>query len=641
MPFPVEMKTSAPAKEITMNIDHYLGIDISRDPNQIDLYKSPEIFNMVPDNFSDLDKCFGVKELFDIYKVGESCTGMFYNAELDDDIIYFTLTDHKMYTYTISTEAVADPSFLPLFYGDKIYGFNYNDAIYVMTSGAYIRVNSSGSSVGLGTVPTITIATPMAGGGTPFEDKNLLTNRVEQLFSADGSTGTAQLLYTNIGTDTTAIEHNGVSVGAEGVNYTVNHTTGVVDFTAGSGTPYGIPTSGTSNLSIIYSWQSNTLQLVTTSYIYKCTLSDRYGGANDIRVWVSGNPDYPGRDWRSDVQNPEYFPDTGFDDIGSPGIAISGYSSVYEYQIIFKEDSIYRREYTFNSDLEAIFTVEWLSRETGCNFPDSIQVLNSKPCFLSHDGMYQIVSVDTNNENNIQAISNAVNKDNTYVGMTGLLETVKDKVISSIDYHQKYYLFTDDGEYWMYDYQYLSNGLGQWYYGEVPHGFIDLLQVDGVFYMAHSERSTLAKEKDPTDLTLYSDTYYDATVATDYAIECYWISKIFEFASFTNLKLLAKIFFTMKRAALTSANLWFRSDVNSTWSLALAVNRASASYFTYSYLVYSLFGYGGNTFPKNIKAKIKAKKIGYGQIKLGNSTLYESFGLLNTSFKYLFQREVK
>jgi hypothetical protein len=118
----------------------------------------------------------------------------------------------------------------------------------------------------------------------------------------------------------------------------------------------------------------------------------------------------------------------------------------------------------------------------------------------------------------------------------------------------------------------------------------------------------------------------------------YWTSKIDNYGVSTNLKLISKIFFDLKPSKKTSAKLYVRSDIKSTWRL---IKEVSASIFAYSLLAYSSFTYGGSEFPRQTRTKVKEKKIGYYQIKLENNNKSESFGLLNISTKLLIQREAK
>ncbi|MFQ9126174.1 MAG: hypothetical protein ACLR4Z_04360 [Butyricicoccaceae bacterium] len=70
--------------------------------------------------------------------------------------------------------------------------------------------------------------------------------------------------------------------------------------------------------------------------INRCRIAGLYGGKNDTRVFLAGNPDEPHCDWQSGLYDPTYFPDTGFARMGTEASAIAGYLKQYESQIIVK-----------------------------------------------------------------------------------------------------------------------------------------------------------------------------------------------------------------------------------------------------------------------------------------------------------------
>ena len=115
-----------------------------------------------------------------------------------------------------------------------------------------------------------------------------------------------------------------------GVDYTFNAQEGTVTFV--SAPP---KTSGDDNISIQFA-------KTITGYrdtIEKCCIYGTFGVGNDTRVFVTGNSDHPNRDWQSGTYNPEYFPDTGYTDLGSGNAAIMGYTKQYDSMIVVKEPS--------------------------------------------------------------------------------------------------------------------------------------------------------------------------------------------------------------------------------------------------------------------------------------------------------------
>ena len=62
-----------------------------------------------------------------------------------------------------------------------------------------------------------------------------------------------------------------------------------------------------------------------TDRIDKCTIISTYGVGTNDRIVLSGNPDYPNRDWISGLNDPTYIPDLSYSTVGSESTAILGY----------------------------------------------------------------------------------------------------------------------------------------------------------------------------------------------------------------------------------------------------------------------------------------------------------------------------
>lgn len=656
MAYPTNRKRPSPPKIDHTVVNRFLGIDLSKDPSYIDMRRSPDLYNMMPINSIDFEKRLGFKELFpnilppSTPEQPQEITGMFYNKNGNADIIYFSCSDRKMYGYKISTGVAEGP--LPienqvdfgLIYGDNIIHFNYGDKIYILSHNNMFSIDKDGATFSInGYLPTVAISTPMSGGGVPFEDKNILNQHVQQLFSGNGTDSVAHLMYKNL----PDVEDVSVVINGEFVSplqYSVNSEEGTVDFSAGEAA-YGIPEANTNNIMIQYRVDPGPYP-DERSKILNCTIADVYGGANDLRIWVSGNPDYPNRDWRSGVQSPTYFPETGYDDIGSPGSAILGYALLYEYQIIIKEDSIHRRNYTFDDSGNSIFPTTWLSRERGANNRESIQMLDGFPVFLGDEGVFMITSVDPQNERNIAPISDRVNYSNLDSKVKGLVDTFKDCKVISFDNKKQYWLISDAGDYWVYDYRQIENGIGEWYRGNFGQGIKRCIVVNGDIYLSYKDKSSIGIRKKPHDADLYSDSFYEYDVEgnptlVDNSIESYWASKHFNFGNYTHIAFVHKLFIKFKKYSDGGAKIYWRSDFNSNWDLVGEVSAGDVTLFAYSNIIYSTITYTASTFAENFVHKLKKHHVGHGQIMVYNNKANERLSFLSVTFQHMPEREVK
>lgn len=190
-------------------------------------------------------------------------------------------------------------------------------------------------------VPTILIARAPTGGGTPYEPINMLTPRREEHFLGVASKTVYKLSATNLDTADTVTDTGLVIIAkgnvkvkkmkndtgemaelTEGTDYTVDYEKGKVTFKTAPGAS---PVLGKDNIYITYS------KTVIGHYdrIAQCRFCTLYGvnGARD-RLFVSGSPEYPYRDYYSQFNNPSYFGDTWYSEIGSGDSRIVGYSII-------------------------------------------------------------------------------------------------------------------------------------------------------------------------------------------------------------------------------------------------------------------------------------------------------------------------
>jgi hypothetical protein len=613
------MAISAPPKIIPKTIEYFKGLKISINNTQIDDENSPDMLNLLADDRGSLDKRPGKINLFTSIGTGTIKLLAVYRKSTGDIRLFahgdklYKITDLAAGTYSEIYNGLA---------GTRIRGFNYNNKYYFLDGTTYRQYDGTTVSTVVGKIPTVAISTPPTGGGTLFEPLNYIQPGFKQQFSGNGTDTAYQLPLTGLDVTAVTATVDGVAK-AETTDFTVNRTTGVVTFTVA-------PPGTTPDNVVITAYKTFT---GNQNEIFNCTIPYIWGGADGSRVWITGNPNYINRDYVCAVEDPTYWPVTGYDNVGNSDDPIKGYSQLYGLQLIVKRRAIYTRDYEV-IDGEALFPTKRLNGDIGAEATDSIQILDTFPTFVTRKGVYQVISVDTENERNVQLISDDINKNVNLISIQGLLEMGNLDDYVSIDYKNKYWLFNpNNGKVWVYDYRYIINGIGQWFL--LDNLYSDcLLEIDSTLYMGDSRKGMLNKLLTPDS----NDQYSDIEDSTTTAIHAYWTSKIDNYGVSTNLKLISKIFFDLKPSKKTSAKLYVRSDIKSTWRL---IKEVSASIFAYSLLAYSSFTYGGSEFPRQTRTKVKEKKIGYYQIKLENNNKSESFGLLNISTKLLVQREAK
>lgn len=150
-------------------------------------------------------------------------------------------------------------------------------------------------------------------------------------------------------------------------------------------------TGGADNVELIYEVQQ-TKERYNLSTVNKCTVCTLY----ENRVFVSGNPDKPAFDWHSGIDDPTYFPETGYAQVGNNGSAIMGYSKAGSALAIVKEDSqqdasIYLRSpATLNE--ATVFSLRQGVPGVGAIAKRAFVNLLDDPMYLTRNGVYAITS---------------------------------------------------------------------------------------------------------------------------------------------------------------------------------------------------------------------------------------------------------
>jgi len=242
-------------------------------------------------------------------------------------------------------------------------------------------------------VPTVAINAPPAGGGTLFEEVNLLTGTKSQSFIGDGSSTLYQLAELAIDADAVTATIDGVAK-TEGVDFTVNRTLGQVTWTVAPAL----------DSEVIITWVkviAGNLELVTKNRFFM-----DFGPGNDTNMFLWGNPDAQDRRMRSGVLRANYYPVNNFTLIGTGQFAINSITQVYNRQLIFTEGAAYSSIAEFNTTTNKYeYPVTDLNERVGMVAPGQGQMVDNKPITLFANQIKEWVSQttveDERNENTV------------------------------------------------------------------------------------------------------------------------------------------------------------------------------------------------------------------------------------------------
>ena len=276
--------------------------------------------------------------------------------------------------------------------------FIYENVWYFKDGEHYLQYDGTTIKEVEGYVPTTSIARKPSGGGTVYEDVNMLTGRRKNTFLADGESKEFSLDAMEIDSDYKPI----VKVNdAVVTNYTVDYKAGKITFSSAPGAP---KTDGQDNVSVEFR-KTNERQ---RNSILKCTLLQVF----DNRVFVSGNDEQPNVVWHCSLNDPTYFSDLDYYQEGLDSAKVKGLVAGNNVLWVFREPSqanttVFYHTPTIDSDYGKIYPSQHSSITTGCvakaiNFNDDI-------IFFSERGM-EGISGDVTTEQAIAHRSSLVDR---------------------------------------------------------------------------------------------------------------------------------------------------------------------------------------------------------------------------------------
>jgi hypothetical protein len=246
--------------------------------------------------------------------------------------------------------------------------FIYNNLWYFKDGKNYLQYDGTAIKKVVGYIPTTSIARKPAGGGTVYEDVNLLTGKRINTFLADGKSTDYYLDAKNINTDyKPVVKVNDSVVG----NYKVDYKQGVIYFTTAPEAPN---TDGQDNVSVEFKKDVSGY----ANRILNCTMLQVF----DNRVFFSGNKDFPNTLWHCSLDDPSYCSDLDYYHEGLDKAAIKGMVAGNNALWVFREPSqanttVFYHTPTIDADYGKIYPSQHSSVTTGCvgkavNFNDDI-----------------------------------------------------------------------------------------------------------------------------------------------------------------------------------------------------------------------------------------------------------------------------
>jgi hypothetical protein len=584
-------------------IDRFAGVDFSTHPTKVDCRRSPAAKNMIADEAYFPVKRTGYKRLFEF---GDEIYGI-YRFVSDNKSEFMCHSGNKLYSIVdgVSKEVYSNMAKAPSC------AFTMGGKLYILDGKTYLTYDKATvrpvSEVAF--VPTTTIGALPDGGGTAFENVNLLTPKRINTFVGDGTSKAFKLDAENIDGSEVTASVNDAAVTA----FTVDRTAGRVTFSTPPSNGGGL-----ANVKIAF---SKTVA-GNADKINKCRFFGFYGGQNDTRVFLSGNPNEKNTDWQSGLYEPAYFPDLGYTKVGADSSAIMGYVRQYDAQIVIKEGNgqdatQYLRTFEIDASGKAVYPLRQGAEGPGAVNYRCIATLEDTPLFLSSLGVFAVTGTNVGQQRSTKCVSRRIN--------TKLLsENLKNAV--ACEGGGKYYLCIDKNCYVADSRQTKEDGQLEWYFWDnIPASA--MCEYDGLIYFGTKDGKLMRFCK-PDE----SDAYMD----DGKAIDAYWSTPFSPLGSWASYKTVLNFYPVLMPYSRSGVQVLYNTDE----VLRDRVLEENLDIFSFDTMDFSRFTFKTIATATTYSTGKRARRILLFQGVVKNDRIDEPFGLLAIRIRFRTNRNI-
>nr|DAH37461.1 MAG TPA: hypothetical protein [Caudoviricetes sp.] len=603
---------SSPSRSV-LTISTFLGADFTNSPAAVSENQSPNCKNMIRDVPGKVRKCMGYKK---IAEYDDQINGYHYIRGEQYGLVH---AGTKMYYNGVVKYSDANNA--------RSRSWQFDNKLYIVDGkkllvwdGAEVKPASEYAKI-----PTVTIAKAPNGGGTSYEDLNLIQPGFTELFA--GTEGDTAYHMTFGGLDDTTVKayildsSGSWAEKTENTDFTVDRENGIINFTAAPGKS---PVTGEDNVKI-------TAYRTVSGYadrINKCCIGTQYGlkGAMD-RLFLSGNPDYINQDWFSDQNDPTYFADTYYSSLGTSKSAIMGYSVINNYLATHKDEMetdqfIVLREGVL-ADNKPVFRSVNTLQGAGAIAKDTFAYLSSEPLFLTRSGVYAITAQDITGEKYGQNRS-------FYLNGKLLKESDLEKSFAFV-YKDMYWLCVNGVAYILDGLQPMQTDKSMPYSTRQYAGFYRtnlpancMWEKDGNLYFGSTDGRVCEFYSDSDALVSYND--------DGEKIEAIWETPDLDGKLFYKNKTFRYLAVRLKSAVATTLEMYVQK--RGLWSF-IKKDNYTARYLSFGSVVFSKFTFSSDQTQKIIPSKLRVKKVDKARFRFVNSELNEPFGLFDIALEYV------
>jgi len=315
--------------------------------------------------------------------------------------VMLTVWDGNVYEYDMSvitvTTAIADliteltVSIIGTLTDLKTQIFWFNSKVYFRNGIEYKEYDGTTFQDVVPYVPTVALNAPPAGGGTLFEEINLLSGTKIQTFIGDGVATLYQLAEAGLDADLLIAYIDGV-LKVETVDFTVNRALGQPTWVVAP-----------ANLSLV-SFQWVKVIAGNADLVKNHKYAVDFGVDSDTNLFIFGNENEKRVFRFSGINKAGYYPANSFVGVGSDEFAITDLKSNQQSLLIFKERATFVVDPTINANFATNtglnpynYGYKDLNERLGHIAPNMVQLIKDSPISLGEFKMWlwKITSVET------------------------------------------------------------------------------------------------------------------------------------------------------------------------------------------------------------------------------------------------------
>lgn len=616
---------------------YFRGLDWSLHPIKIDDSRSPDMVNMIAAPEGYPMKRLGFRTVADFKEYG-SINGIWRGTDENGSEIYYV---HAGMSLLRADGLFANASVLNVTLANsKSTGFWVNGVFYLLDGEHYIRVAKDGSVSNVtddAYTPLIryNISAGREGAGTTYESINMLSSRVKESFRTSTEEDAQYYTWYRPEKESVEVVLDGVTLTSEqfsvfnrGVSNEMGESRTCCSIKL-TDEKLEITDSNLPNLVVTYRVNDTYLDFTFSEMqdmICRCTVVGKYGYGNDNRVFLSGNPEFPGWEWYSGLSDPSYWPDLNYSVVGMDNNPIKTYIKFAGELIAVKADNsaetaIWHHSAEMTSG-GTIFPLREGITGVGAVCAGATANLENEPLFLSREGVYAptVTYTYAKQQEGVEHRSGRV---------APRLKKERNLADAVATVWQKRYILAVNGHAYIADgNQKKDGGSYEWYYWE---------NIPARVFAQHSD--VLAFGTEDGRICRYNDDMVDvdgkptmeAYNDDGEAVPWRWSSKVDDFGYPTRLKTLEKRGNALEVIAYekASVNMTIRSDRRPGHEAELFLG-ADDSAVDSDDPENDIYGRIRN----GLSFKAKEKKFRYLQIILSGRQTDEAFGLFGMTLRY-------